>query len=61
MENNVVGISDPGKENRDTLLTDYGHCSERHQAAIRRFAHRLAELDEPVATATILRFNSVTP
>lgn len=59
MESNVVGLGDPGKENRDALLLDYGHCNERHQAAIRRFAHKLAELDYPKAAAQILKFNSV--
>ncbi len=60
MEDNVVGIGDLGSAQRDALLTDYGYCSERHQAAIRRFAHKLAELDHPSTSGTILQFKAVT-
>lgn len=50
-----------GQADRDCLgdlLRDYGCCSDRHRAQIRRFAHKLAELDvpAPLHSATILPF-----
>lgn len=55
-ESNVVGLGGrPAYESKQDLLADYDHCSERRQRAIRRFAHRLAELENH-ATATVIAF-----
>ena len=40
---NLVELS--GHDPRLDLLADYDQCCERRQIAIRRFAHKLAELE----------------
>jgi len=55
-ENNVVALD--GSDDTtllEDLLLDYKHCNDRRRCAIRRFAHKLAEM-EPHLNATILPF-----
>lgn len=59
-EDNVVDLEGRPDSTLASLLADYSHCSERRRAAIRRFAHRLAELDSPPhLSAQILPFPSI--
>jgi len=58
--NNVIdlnGLPDSERVLLTNLLNDYEHCNDRRRNAIRRFAHKLAELELPLSpSATIFPF-----
>lgn len=56
-DDNKTSIPDGLTADESQLINDFRRCSPRRQEAVRRFTHKLAQLEVPIKTLTnILQF-----